>query len=386
LILGVPTRLLPLLTTPLLTLKGKLRALIEPFIPCKAGDDDESVHAFFTRRLGLEIAQRIAGPLIGGIYAGDTQQLSLAATFPQFRAMERRFGSLIVGLYLSRKRDAKPPTTRLGTVLTLLGMLLPNKARDNPAFLSFKRGMQSLIDALVQTLPSSALLPSTRVVSLTAGPRLSPQSDTQTADAPLSLTLASGEVLAAQAVLLATPSHITASIVADAELNTELAAIRNTSTATVTFGFERHTVAHPLRGLGFVVPTGEGQILAATWSSAKWPHRAPPNKVLLRAFIAEADCSGDDQNLAELALRELQRLMGPLGAPLFTRVRRYQRASPQPDLGHPERMRRVHARLAAVPGLFLSAGGLDGIGIPDSIRHAQQAAQRIASQLPKQLA
>jgi oxygen-dependent protoporphyrinogen oxidase len=150
----------------------------------------------------------------------------------------------------------------------------------------------------------------------------------------------------------------------------------------VTFAFGRTAVAHSLKGIGFVIPPGEGQILAATWSSSKWPHRAPSGKVLLRAFIGEADCWRDDPGLTELALGELQRLMGPLGAPLFTRVFRYERASPQPDLGHPERMRRVHARLQRLPGLFLSAGGLDGIGIPDSIRHAQNAARRIAQQLP----
>lgn len=377
LILGVPTRLWPLLTTPLLSLGAKLRALVEPFLPIKADDQDESVHDFFRRRLGSQIAERIAGPLIGGIYAGDTRQLSLAATFPQFRSMEQRYGSLIVGLYLSRNRTRKPPTTRLGGLFTLLGMLLPRNAQDNPAFLSFRRGMQTLIDALTQALPTGCLMPHTAVTAVTL--------DTQAIDAPLRLRLGSGTELTAHAVLLATPGHLTAQLLSDADLQRELAAIHTTSTATVTFAFERSTVSHPLRGLGFVVPSGEGQILAATWSSSKWPHRAPEGRVLLRAFIGEADCSQGDPHLIALALAELRRLMGSLGEPLLTRVSRYDRASPQPALGHPERMRRIHARLAALPGLFLSAGGLDGIGIPDSIRHAQKAAQCIASQLPSSL-
>lgn len=379
LILGVPTRVWPLLTTPLLSLLGKLRALIEPFMAVKVDDQDESVHEFFRRRLGSEIAERIARPLIGGIYAGDTQQLSLAATFPQFRAMERKFGSLIVGLYLSRDRSAKPPATRLGALLTLLGMLLPRRTQDNPAFLSFKRGMQTLIDALLRTLPEGSLLTRSQVVALT----FQPPNTNHPNEGPLRVRLSTGTELIAHAVLLATPGHLTASLVSDPELQRELAAIHTSSTATVTFAFERTTVTHSLRGLGFVVPPGEGQILAATWSSSKWPHRSPDGKVLLRAFIAEADCSLDDASMTALALRELQRLMGPLGEPLFTRISRYDRASPQPELGHPERMRRIHARLEALPGLFLSAGGLDGIGIPDSIRHAQKAAQRIAAQLPR---
>jgi oxygen-dependent protoporphyrinogen oxidase len=367
LILGVPTRLLPLLTTPLLSLKAKLRALIEPFIAVRPGDDDESVHDFFARRLGTEIAERIAGPLIGGIYAGDTKHLSLDATFPQFRAMERRYGSLIVGLYLSRDRNAPKPTTRFAARLTLLGMLLPRNAQNNPAFLSFKSGMQTLIDALTRALPSGTLMPRSSVVALTAA----------ASDGSLKVKLSTGMELSADAVLLATPGHLTAQIVGDAELQRELSAIRTTSTAVVTFGFDRSTIAHPLRGLGFVVPSGEGQILAATWSSSKWPHRAPSSKVLMRAFIGEQDCAREDPTMTQLALGELRRLLGPLGEPVFTRVFRYDRASPQPELGHPARMRRVHARLEALPGLFLSAGGLDGIGIPDSIRHARQAAQRL---------
>ncbi|HEX2880545.1 MAG TPA: FAD-dependent oxidoreductase, partial [Polyangiaceae bacterium] len=279
----------------------------------------------------------------------------------------------IVGLHLSRNRGQQLPTTRLGGLLTLLGMLLPRKAQDNPAFLSFRRGMQTLIDALVRALPKDCLRLGTAVTAVT----LQPDNN----DAPLQLRLGSGEALSAHAVLLATPGHSTAKLVGDVELQRELAAIRTTSTATVTFALRRAAVSHPLHGLGFVVPAGEGQILAATWSSSKWPHRAPEGHVLLRAFIAEADCALDDPGLIALALRELQRLMGPLGEPLFTRVSRYDRASPQPELGHPERMGRIHSRLAELPGLFLSAGGLDGIGIPDSIRHAQAAAQRIVQQL-----
>jgi oxygen-dependent protoporphyrinogen oxidase len=377
LILGVPTRPWPLLTTPLLSITGKLRAMVEPFIPVRSGEDDESVHEFFCRRLGREIAERIAGPLIGGIYAGDTRHLSLSATFPQFRTMEQRFGSLIVGLHVSRNRGQRPPTTRLGGLLTLLSTLLPRKPQDNPAFLSFRRGMRTLIEALISALPKDCLRLGTPVTAVTLQP--------ENRDAPVHLRLASGEELSAHAALLATPCHLTAKLVADVELQRELAAIRTTSTATVTFALTRTAVSHPLNGLGFVVPPGEGQILAATWSSSKWPHRAPEGHVLIRAFICEADCSLDDPSLIALARRELQRLMGPLGEPVFTRVSRYDRASPQPELGHPERMRRIHTRLAALPGLFLSAGGLDGIGIPDTIRHAQEAARRIAQHVTQQL-
>ena len=176
-----------------------------------------------------------------------------------------------------------------------------------------------------------------------------------------------------------------AKLLSDRELCVDISGIRTVSTATVVFAFERNAVAHPLQGLGFVVPKGEGQILAATWSSSKWPHRAPAGRVLMRAFVGGPNLAHqlelDDEALIALAHSELQRLMGRLDAPLFARVYRYLQASPQPELGHPERMRRIHHRLEAFPGLLVSAGGLDGIGIPDTIKHAQQAAARIVAHL-----
>jgi len=371
LVLGVPTRFLPLLMTPLLSVAGKLRALWEPFVAVRSNSEDESIHDFFARRLGPEIAERIADPLIGGIYAGDPRQLSLAATFPQFRAFEQRYGSLILGMHLSRAAPSQAPPQGWKRILSLLSMLLPRARSDAPAFLSLRAGMQTLIDRLSQAMPEQSIALGSAVSAVTPQP--------SSANFPLRVQLASGASLDAHAVLLASSVPQLAKIVSDPELQLELGAIHTTSTATVVFGFERARVAHSLHGVGFVVPRGEGQILAATWSSSKWPHRAPDDKVLLRAFVSEAHATQDDQALAELARSELVRLMGALGEPVFTRVYRYLQSSPQPELGHPERMRRVHARLEAVPGLFLSAGGLDGIGLPDSIRYAKQAAERIAS-------
>ncbi|HTM44929.1 MAG TPA: protoporphyrinogen oxidase, partial [Polyangiaceae bacterium] len=278
LVLGVPTRLLPLLFSSLLSLKAKLRAALEPFIPVRKEAGDESVYDFFARRLGTEVAARIAGPLIGGIYAGDPRSLSIEATFPQFRAMEQRFGSLILGMLAARgKNPQSAPGYFLARVFLLLRQLLPHKRTAEPAFLSLKGGMQGLIDALARALPQGSVTMSTPIASVSCDPRKTEQ--------PALVTLANGQKLAADAALLCAPTHACAKLVNDAELSAELTAIPTVSTATVVLGFERSTVRHPLQGVGFVVPKGEGQILAATWISSKWQHRAPAGRVLLRAFL-----------------------------------------------------------------------------------------------------
>lgn len=378
LVLGVPTRLLPLLGSSLLSWAGKLRAALEPLMAVRPGDDDESVHDFFARRLGSEIAERIAGPLIGGIYAGDPRQLSLLATFPQFRQLELQYGSLVLGMLATRGKTRPAPPTRpasaLGRLLQVLRRALGPRTPAGPAFLSFPAGMKTLIEVLAAALPAGCIRLSSAVAHVSAA---NPQGGT-----PARVTLSSGQTLDADAVLLATPVHQSAQLLADEALQHELSTIQNVSTATVVLAFDRGDVAHSLNGVGFVVPEGEGRILAATWISSKWQHRTPTGKVLMRAFLggpAHDEQAGlPDAELIELALSELRRLMGHLGQPLLARVYRYQRASPQPLLGHPQRMQRIHARLQQYPGLFLSAGGLDGIGIPDSVKYARAAAERIA--------
>lgn len=369
--LAVPTRVGPLFATPLLSFAGKLRLLLEPFIPRRRASADESMQSFLTRRLGAEGAAQLAGPLLSGIYAGDVAALSIRSTFPQLVELEERYGSLIRGflaLELSRGggSDARPGIASVVSWLRRSGT-----AQAPSPFRSMKNGMGTLIDALAAKLPPGAVR---RGVAVTALKRLP--------DGKYRVT-AGDESVVADAVVLATPAHVAAKLVPDSSLSKELAGIGYVSTATVFFALDKANVKSDLHGFGFIVPPGEANILAGTWVSSKWRDRAPEGTALVRAFVGGARdpdrvVSSSDAELVAFAKGELERLMGPLGEPRFTRVYRYENASPQPRVGHGALLERARARCAAtLPGLHLAGAAYDGVGIPDCIRQARAAARDI---------
>jgi len=189
-----------------------------------------------------------------------------------------------------------------------------------------------------------------------------------------------GEAVRADRVILAAPAKAAARVVPDEELARELGGIETVSTATVFLALRKETVRHSLRGFGFIVPDGEAKILASTWVSSKWNDRAPAGMALVRAFVGGARDPGRvesslDEELVLLARTELERLMGPLGEPVFTRVYRYTDANPQPNVGHGARLGRIAARLAKIPGLHVAGASYDGVGIPDCVRQAREAAR-----------
>ncbi len=350
--LGVPLRLASLLESSLLSPEGKLRALCEPFVPARHDEADESITSFSQRRLGKEMAERIAAPLLAGIVAGDPERLSMRSAFPQLVAHERRFGSLLRGMLGGK------------SVWQALPTLLSPPSHTSP-FVSFEGGLTRLIERLVERLPDGVARTNT------------PVSRVERAGAGFVVHLESGETQSSDVVILALPPWHAARLVPDAQLAKELAEVRYSSTATVFFGFEARDVERALDASGFIVPEGEGDILASTWCSAKWAGRAPHGATLLRAFIGGArhpECIElDDAALEERALRELRRLMGHLGEPLFSRVHRYPQGNPQPELGHEERLARMAGRIDAIPGLFLIGAGFGGVGVPDCVRQARAA-------------
>jgi oxygen-dependent protoporphyrinogen oxidase len=371
--LAAPTRLGPLLRTPLLSARGKLRAAFEPLVPDhSARVADESIDSFVRRRLGREVAERIAAPLLGGIFAGDVRQLSLRATFPQLAALEAQRGGILRGL-LGAELERRGEERRAPSLAELVRWLLREAGEAPSPFHSLRGGMGSLIEALERSLEPG---------SIRTG-------------APLEAIRRSGDgwrvearglgALAADAIVLATPAHAAARLVPDADLAAELRAIPYASTATAFFGFDAPADAARLRGVGFVVPEGEGRILAGTWVSSKWAGRAPEGRVLLRAFLGGtrggADVRGaSDRELLDLARGELERLMGPLGEPCLERIHRFADASPQPVVGHAARLARIDERLRALPGLYLAGSAYDGVGIPDCVRQARAAAERLVAE------
>ena len=365
LVLGIPTEWRPFAETELFGLDTKLRALLEPIIPRKvfAGDDDdESIGSFVTRRLGADIADRIAGPLLGGIFAGDPDSLSVRACVPQFVEAEAKYGSLILAMRALRKARKEAA---------------PTGEHEASTFLSLKRGIGDLVTYLAHRLRDAELSPGSAATKVARLPQGDPRGR-------WAVETTRG-ILHADHVALTVPAHASARLVGDfdAELASMLGAVGYVSTATVFLAYRKYDIRHPLDAVGFLVPRSENRpIVACTFVSSKWDHRAPSGQALLRVFIGGAGhehyLGRDDDGLVNLAREQLLDLIGIERPPTFTKVFRFNRASPQPTVGHLGRMRRVLERTASHPGLYVGGNGFIGTGIPDSIKQGEEIAARIA--------
>jgi oxygen-dependent protoporphyrinogen oxidase len=354
--LMAPTMVLPFLRSRLISWPGKMRAGLEVFIPRARGDGDESLAGFVRRRLGNELLNKIAGPLMGGIYAADPERMSLKSTFPMFLEMEKKHGSLLLGM-MKRTRPR-----------------VAHGAKRPPMFMTLRGGLQQLSDALVARLPEANRRTGCRALAVSRSAQR------------YRIDLSDGSCLLADDVVFATPSFVTADLVEqlDPVLAERLRAIRYVSTATVSLGFRKSEIAHPLQGAGFIVPPSEGRrITACSWSSAKFNHRAPEDCVLLRVFIggalAEELAEQDEAALVQLAREELQVIMGITVTPVLAKAYRWPKANPQYDLGHEERVTEIEQTMSRFPGLHLAGAAYHGPGIPDCIQSGRKAAQAIAA-------
>ena len=363
-----PSRFWPFVTTDIFSWTGKARMALDLFLPRRAGAngaDDESLAQFVRRRLGREALERMAQPMVGGIYTADPEQLSLRATMPRFLEMERTHRSLIRAMWKAR-RKAPAQATR-GT----------SGARYS-LFLTFDEGMQLLAERLVARLPENSLRLQTKV------DRLSFESGSKR----WRIETSANEMFAADAVCLALPAFAAAEILrdVDAQLKSELEAIKYASTATVNLAYKRAEIPHPLDGFGFVVPFLERRaLIACTFSSVKFPRRAPAGYALLRAFVGgalqpEMFALDEDAMLAAVR-RELHELLGIEAPPLFAHVEKWPSSMAQYHLGHLERVERIGQRLRAFPTLQLSGNAYHGAGIPDCIRSGEKAADEIFSSI-----
>jgi oxygen-dependent protoporphyrinogen oxidase len=363
-ILMAPTRLLPVLTSPILSWRGKFRLLMDLVRPRRDDDAEESLAAFVRRRLGREALDRLVQPLVGGIYTADPNELSVRATLPQFLEMERRDGGLIRAAWRqARERRAierESSGARYGLFMTL---------RD---------GMETLPRALAARLPAGSVSLSAPVRRLS---RVEPRG-------PWRLEMLDGAVLEASAVVLATEAHAAARLLDahDGELARQLRAIPYASSIVVNVAYARDAVSHPLDGFGAVVPALEGRsILAVSFTSVKFADRAPAGTVLMRVFVGGAMQPAlfdlDDREVGELVRRELGELLGARGEPLLMAIGRHPRSMPQYTLGHVERVAGIKARAAGHAGLFLTGNAFDGVGVPDCVRSARETADRVVEYL-----
>lgn len=365
--LMVPTMLMPLAKSRLISWPGKLRMGMEIFMPRKKTREDESLASFVTRRLGRECLEKIAEPLVAGIHTSNPDNMSILATFPRFVEMERKNRSLILGMLSAIK--TKPHAT-------LSGPPKGGGAARMTYFMSFKDGMHTLPRACAEFLGQDAIRLNASVKAVEPEGR------------GYSAVLDDGERLHADHVIIGAPAYEAANIVGcmDANLAGQMRKIEWSSSSTVSLAFRKEDINRPLYGFGFIVPRVEGRrINAATYSSIKWSYRAPDNRLLIRIFIGgghheELVHDLDDAGMVRTALEELDTIIGIKAVPEFTKVYRWFKGMPKYTVGHLDRMAVLDRILASRPGLHLIGCSYKGIGIGDCIHNAQVAAEKILQQ------
>jgi oxygen-dependent protoporphyrinogen oxidase len=358
----VPTKILPTGFSPLFSWATKLRMAQELFHPPRTADTDESVASLVERHYGAEMVDRLADPLLSGIYGGEAASLSVRAVLPRFAEMERNHGSLGRAMLATRKK-------------------MPRAAYQAPAptFTSLKKGMQQLVDNLINHLNPPSLLTSTTVHSVE--PRTGGWS---VGVYPKGRTDLKSDHF--NALILAVPTHAAAQLLSNSnpELSSELAAIAYTSSITIALGYGRDVRQALPPGFGFLVPRSEGkQLLAATFVHNKFPHRAPEDRALLRCFFAGSSAEKvwqlTDDAIIAIVRNELQQILGLRATPLFARVYKWKSAMAQYAVGHLDRLDRIDRLRRQLPSLALAGNGYRGIGVPDCVRSGQDAAKRVLS-------
>ena len=351
----VPTKAGEIVRSPLISLLGKLRLGLEPIVPRRRDTGDESVRSFVSRRLGGEIYERLIEPLMAGIYGGDGDRLSLKATMPVWHEWERRYGSLTRAAWANRAAS-----NGSGSI-----------------FLTLKKGLGELVRALAEAMEGGV---ETRINTAVAEILPRPSGFTLTTEA--------GEKFSAEIVILAAPAYAAARMLAptDSELAQELGAIEYSSSATVSLAYRKADVKHPLEGHGYLIPRHEHRpALACTWTSEKFPHRAPGGSALLRVFFGrsqgESIWGEDGDQLLSAAREEVDATLGLRAEPLFARVFQWPRALPQYTIGHLQRVGLIRRRLVTHPGLLLAGAAYGGVGIPDYIHSGQRAAEAAMAHL-----
>jgi protoporphyrinogen/coproporphyrinogen III oxidase len=350
LMMMVPTRILPMVTTPLLGWGTKIRMGMELLHPPRPPAGDESVADFVREHYGQEAVDYLAEPLLSGIYGGDPRKLSVSAVLPRFVELSREYGSLTRGVLASRAktRAAGAPA---------------------PLFRTLKGGLGTLIDAVAHAARPEVIRRRAQTIERTAtGFRVG----------------LDGDWIDAPHLVIATEAHSAAGLVSalDPRLAELLASVGYNSSMTIALGFDAADFARPPVGFGFLVPKKERRrLVACTWVGTKFPNRVPEGKIVARCFVGGADDSAaleeSDDSVIDQVTRELREIAGVTAQPRFTRVFRWPRAMAQYAVGHPARLAEIEARAAAIPGLYLAGNAYQGIGIPDCIRMGKAAAEKI---------
>ncbi len=359
----VPTSPQGFLATPLLTLKGKLRAARELTLSSGQTDSDESLGHFVRRRFGDEVLEQLVAPAVGSIYLSDVDQLSTRVSFERFLKLEQTQGSVLKGMMtmqrtMRRQAAQQPP------------------APKPPPFVTIPDGLTELVDALASRLDDMGC-------EVRTGMRVHRLDRTE--GGSYELTFDSGTTCQAHAIVLAVPAFAMADLIAPYTANAaeQLRDVRYINVATITLVYSRAAVGKPFDGFGVVVPESErSPLLACEVVSNKWPGRTSPDQEVMRAFVGghnkEAIVAQSDDELIDLAHRELARIFGIGEKPTISRVYRWQPGNPQYPVGHLDALTQVEATLRAkLPNVFLTGAGMRGLGIPDCVRQAQETATQV---------
>ena len=412
-----PTQFFPFVRSPLFSWRGKLRMALDLILPRAQRKDDESLASFVSRRLGREVLERVAQPLISGIYTADPEKLSLRATMPNFLEMEEKHGSIIKAMLLEQRRSKRrqredfvvSPSTSSGQA----------QSNDSGAryslFVSFKEGMQTLVDTLATRLTEDEVFQAQNSlngsviqneIKSTRNGNKTVQLNQRVKHVVRSFNSAQGSPQAGMAnggwrvftddntwldadgIIFATPAYQTAALIEgfDKSLASELRNIEYASSAVINLAYQREDISHPLDGFGFVVPIMEKRkIIACSFSSVKFQARAPAGCVLLRCFVGGAlnpeAYELEDSELINTAHKEMCNLLGIKAQPLFALVHRHPQSMPQYPVGHLEHIAKINAKVSKYHGIAIAGNAYAGVGIPDCVRSGEEAAEAILNQL-----
>ena len=373
-----PTKFLPFATTGLFSWPGKIRMAMDLVIPPKKvapGElNDETLESFVVRRMGRECLDRLAEPLVGGVHASDPSTMSLAATFPRLLEMEQKYGSLMKGFLAARRKVEEMRRKH------------PARPGEKPRtfFTSFLNGMQELTDHMADAAGREKIQTGRAVNGLR-----------HEQSGAWSASLSDGSTIDGEAVIIATESWAAEPLVRphDEVIADALAAIPASSSATVSVAFDEKEVGFDLNAFGVLCPLVEGRaLMAATYSSTKWPGRAPPGKVLLRGFVGgphnQEILKRSDEDLVQTVITEFHDILGlnPFAKPLFSRVFRWRLGMPQYTLGHLDRIGRIDERCAQIPGLAMAGGSYRGVGVPNCIESGERAVSKVLAEWGIELA
>ena len=357
LMLGIPTQLTPFMKTGLISPVGKMRAVMDLCLPRKKTMEDESLGNFIERRLGKEVLDHITEPLLGGIYAGDTRFLSLQATFPHFSEMEQSHRSLILGMLASKVKVSKQEE-------------LPARSHKS-IFLTFKNGMDTLVNHLEKSLQSVNILRGKEVQNILPNGQ------------GYDLELDGGDKLYADGIIMAIPTFLTQDLLTNISALDWLKEINYVSVANIALAFDKKDITFDLNGSGFVIPRKEGRTLTAcTWSSSKWFHTAETDKVLLRCYVGRGGSEDwldlSDEQLIGKVRKDIEEIMGIKAKPLFHELTRLYKSMPQYPVEHVKQLKTTRELLnMSAPGIYLCGAGYEGVGVPDCIQQGKRASEKV---------